>query len=128
MANRFAAACERQELRRQGQATELLLPYLSAAGVAAYLRQRFGEAQVPERLVGVLRQRTNGNPFFMIAVVDDWVRQDILQKGAAGWELAGDIAIETVGVPETLRQLIAQQLAQMSPEERGVLEAASMER
>ena len=41
-----------QELRVHGQCEELLLPYVSEAGVAAYLEQRFGEAVIPRPWCG----------------------------------------------------------------------------
>jgi DNA primase len=63
-----------QELQRHGQATELMLGYLPEAGVGAYLAQRFGVTQWPDGFARMLHRRTNGNPFFLVTVVDDLVR------------------------------------------------------
>jgi DNA-binding winged helix-turn-helix (wHTH) protein len=113
-----------QELQRQGQATALSLAYLSEADVAAYLAQRFGTVRLPEGLAPLLRQHTTGNPFFLVTVVEELVRQEVLVPLAEGWTISGKL--ETVGVPESVRQLIEHQLAHLSMEERELLAAASV--
>ena len=114
------------ELQRHGQGTELPLGSLSEAGVATYLAQRFGEAALPAELARVLHHRTNGNPFFLVTVVEELVRQGILVPQATGWTLRGDLETVAVGVPENVRQLIDQQLAQVRPEVQAIMEVASV--
>ena len=72
------------ELRQHGQCVELALDYLSAAAVTAYLRQRFGGSPWAAALARVLHQRTSGNPLFLIAMVDELVRQQVVTEGPAG--------------------------------------------
>jgi predicted ATPase/DNA-binding winged helix-turn-helix (wHTH) protein len=116
-----------QELRVHGQCEELLLPYLSEAGVAAYLAQRCGEAAFPRALVRTLHQRTNGNPMFLVTVVDELVRQGRLCVPATGGErLAPHATAIMVDIPESLRLVIDQQVEQLLPEERACLEVASV--
>jgi predicted ATPase/DNA-binding winged helix-turn-helix (wHTH) protein len=115
-----------QELQRHGQCTELLVPYLPEAGVAAYLVQRFGEARVPEGLAHALHQRTNGNPFFLVTVVEELARQGRLGSPAASWTRWEDLAAVVAGVPESVRQLIEAQLGQVSLQEQEILAAASV--
>jgi predicted ATPase len=115
-----------QELQRHGQCLELLLPYLPEAGVAAYLAQRFDAARFPAGLARMLHQRTNGNPFFLVTMVEELVRQSRLLPRAAGWALQGDLDALAVGVPESVRQLIDAQLVQAGPQEQEILAAASV--
>jgi DNA-binding winged helix-turn-helix (wHTH) protein/predicted ATPase len=116
-----------QELRVHGQCEELLLPYLSAAGVAAYLTQRFGEAVVSPALGRALHQRTNGNPLFLVAVVEEMVRQGRLRRPATDGERPVHHATAViVDIPESLRHVIDQQIEQLHPEERACLEVASV--
>jgi predicted ATPase/DNA-binding winged helix-turn-helix (wHTH) protein len=115
-----------QELQRHGRGVELALSSLPEAGVAAYLARRFGEGALPDELARVLRQRTNGNPLFLVMIVDELVRQGILREGAAGWEVAAGLETVARGAPESLRHLVEQQLQQVSPEDRGLLEVASI--
>jgi predicted ATPase len=115
-----------QELRRQGQCEELLLDYLSEAAVAAYLTERCPGPELPAGLARMLHQRTDGNPLFVVTLVDTLVRQGALEMGPAGWDLPGGLEAMGVGVPESLRQLIEQHLEQVRPEDGTILEAASV--
>jgi predicted ATPase len=116
-----------QELRVHGQCEELLLPYLSAAGVAVYLTQRFGRTIFSRALVRAIHQRTNGNPMFLVTMVDEMVRQGRLRAYATGRErLSQHAEAVIVDIPESLRRIIDQQLEQLPPEERACLEVASV--
>jgi predicted ATPase len=94
--------------------------------VAAYLTQRFGAGAYPAGLARVLHPRTEGNPLFLVAVVDELVRQGVVQQEPAGWELIGGMKAAMGGVPESLRQLMERQLAQLPPQVQALLEAASV--
>ena len=69
------------ELRQHAQCAELVLDYLSEPAVAAYLTQRFASIALPASLPQLLHQRTSGNPLFLIAMVDELVRQGLLAGG-----------------------------------------------
>jgi tetratricopeptide (TPR) repeat protein len=94
--------------------------------VAAYLTQRFGVGAHPAGLARVLYQRTEGNPLFLVTVMDELVRRGVLRQEPAGWELVGGVEAAMVGVPESLRQLIDRQLAQLPLEAQQILEAAGV--
>jgi DNA-binding winged helix-turn-helix (wHTH) protein/predicted ATPase len=115
-----------RELQMHGQCVELGLDYFSTAEVAAYLAQRFARAALPDGLDRVLYQRTNGNPLFLTTLVEALVQQGVLRDGETGWSLPGGLATVAVGVPENLQQLLARHLEQLPPEERTLLEAASV--
>ena len=114
------------DLQMRAQAEELALGYLSAAGVATYLRRRFGSEALPAELAQALRQRTTGNPLFLITMVDALIREGRLQPGAAGWELTEGVATAMSGLPVHLSQLLEQQIERLSPETQRMLEAASV--
>src|SRR4029434_11160450 len=115
-----------QELRLHGQATEVILGPWPTAEVALYLAQRFGADVLPEGLAEVLHQRTEGNPLFLVAVLDDLVQQGVLRQASTGWEVVGGLEAARRGGPTSLRQLIQQQLTQRAPGEQTLLEAASV--
>jgi hypothetical protein len=115
-----------QELQRHGQGRELSLGYFPEVAVAAYLAQRLGTPPLPAGLVRALHQRTTGNPLFLVAVVDTLVRQGQLQEGGTSGEGSGDLAVRLGDVPDSLRQLMEQQLAQLAPAVQALLEAASV--
>jgi len=115
-----------QELQRHGQGRALSLGYFSEAAVATYLAQRFETPPLSTGLVRALHQRTTGNPLFLTAVVDMLVRQGTLRDTATSAEVGENLEATVGGVPDSLRQLIEQQLAQLSPDVQVLLEAASV--
>jgi hypothetical protein len=61
-----------QELQLHGHCVELPLTLLPEAAIAAYLARRLpGLAQI-DRLARLVHQRTEGNPLFMVALVESW--------------------------------------------------------
>jgi DNA-binding winged helix-turn-helix (wHTH) protein/predicted ATPase len=115
-----------RDLQLHGQSTELALGYLSPAGVATYLRRRLAGESSPEILAPALYQRTDGHPLFLVTVVDELIRSRREREGITERDLAAEIEAILVEVPETLRQLIERQLAQLRPAEQELLEVASV--
>ena len=115
-----------QELQVHGQCAELGLAYFSEAAVATYLARRFPEAMLPEGFARVLHHRTNGNPLFLVTMVDALVQQGVLRPGATGWNLVGELATVAASLPETLRQLLERHVEQLAVEDQVLLEAASV--
>jgi predicted ATPase len=73
-----------------------------------------------------VHQRTEGNPLFMVSVVEDWVRRGWLAQADGHWILRVGLAALAVTVPEGLRQMLEQQLDRLSPMEQRVLEVGSV--
>ena len=115
-----------QELLQHGQGEELRLAYLTEPAVETYLMGRFARPSFLHHLARAIHQRTSGNPLFMVTVVDALVRQGILHEAPEGWALLGTLEEVTARVPESLRQLIEQQLSQISLADQAMLEAASV--
>jgi predicted ATPase len=115
-----------QELMVHGYGTELVLEEWSEAGVAAYLAQRGAGAAVPTALARVLTQRTDGHPLFVVALVDELLRQRVLSVEPAGWVVVGGDAAVTVGVPPSIRHLLEHQVARLRPADQELLAAASV--
>ncbi|MGH7962030.1 MAG: AAA family ATPase [Candidatus Binatia bacterium] len=116
-----------RELQVRGQCQELALEPLGEEAVTEYLRQRFsGEREPVYDLARMIHQRTEGNPLFMVSTVETLLGQEALNTGA---ELSAlQELIETVHrtVPANIRQFIEQQVEHLRPEERQLLEAASV--
>jgi DNA-binding winged helix-turn-helix (wHTH) protein/tetratricopeptide (TPR) repeat protein len=114
------------ELRQHGQCVEVALDYLAEAEVAVYLRQRFGDTRLAADLAHVLRRRTTGNPLFLIALVDELARQQVVREGPEGWDVRGGAERISTMVPANLLALIELQLAHLSSRDQTLLEAASV--
>ncbi len=116
----------KQELYAHRQCEELTLGFLSEAAVAEYLAVRFPGSELPAELARLIYRRTEGNPLFMVTVVDDLVAQGLLREVRGQWQLQAALEEVTVGIPDSLRQLIERQLERLSREEQRVLEVASI--
>lgn len=117
----------RRELELHRRCEEIPLELLSASEIGQYLTNRFPRRHVPPELARVVHRRTEGNPLFMVHLVDDWVRQGALVEEDDAWKAAdGDVENLAASVPESLRQLIEKQLERLEPEQLRVLEAASV--
>jgi DNA-binding winged helix-turn-helix (wHTH) protein/predicted ATPase len=114
------------ELTMHKRGAELALTLLTEAAVEEYLMVRFPGTALPDGLARLIHQRTDGNPLFMINVVDAWEAQGWLEEVEGKPQLRVGLEELAQGVPENLRQMLMQQLDQLSVEEQQVLEAASV--
>lgn len=109
-------------LRRQG--AHLQLGYLTLAEVNAYVQARFDIA-LPD-LASVLHRRTDGNPLFVIALIDELIRCGWLEDHAGRWRVGVSTAKLERAVPDDVREMITSQIQRLSDTERSVLEVGSV--
>ncbi len=116
----------KRELQAHGLCQELPLEYLSEDAIAEYLSARFPCHQFSGRLARMIHRRTEGNPLFMVNVVEYLVDEKLIVENDGVWNLPVDLSYVELGVPENVRQLIEKQIERLSPDERIVLEGASV--
>src|SRR5215470_13647605 len=115
-----------QELRVRQQCDDIALPFLGEADVAAYLTQRFGAETSTSDFAGAVHLRTDGNPLFMVRLVDELVAVGVLVEDAGRWSLHGGLDDVARAVPESLRALIDKQIGRLEPGVHRVLEVAGV--
>jgi DNA-binding winged helix-turn-helix (wHTH) protein/tetratricopeptide (TPR) repeat protein len=115
-----------QELRIRRQCEEFALEFLREQDVAAYLAQRFGAHGFSAELARAVHRRTDGNPLFMVRVVDELVTLGVLAEEEGRWQLVAPLDEVASAVPESLRQLIDKQISRLDPEVQRLLEVASV--
>ena len=115
-----------RELRAKQQCQELRLEYLSEDQVIEYLSVRFSANQFPAELARLIHERTEGNPLFMVNVVDYLLAEGLIAETGEQWELNARLEELEMGVPENIRQMITKQITRLSTEDQQVLEAASI--
>ena len=135
----------KQELQIHGESKELPLALLSEAAVREYLALRFapsfgsnssssqhqteGAAQEPLRkLAHTIYQRTDGNPLFIVSVVDYLVEHEgsKTSRDAALAQPGMALGADSVDTPPSIAQLIEHNLERLNADEQAVLEAASV--
>jgi predicted ATPase len=114
-----------QALQMHGHCTELPLALLSETAVAAYLTWRLPGYQEPAALARLIHQRTDGNPLFMVHVVEELLTQGHVVEQQNGWGLDTTRDADIVRVPESIRQMLTLQLDRLPLDAQRLLEAAS---
>lgn len=105
---------------------EMMLQPLSEADIAEYLAAGQPAAHVPDELASLLHSHTEGNPLFMIGLLEHLLQRALVEHDRGTWRLrqpAADIAME---VPESLRQMIGAQIDRLGDGEQRVLEMAAI--
>jgi predicted ATPase len=120
----------KQELELHRYCEELRLKLLGEEDVAGYLAKRFSsdDSRQSETLAAAIHERTNGNPLFMINVVDYLVDAGLLASSheTRPAESAEILRADRIEVPRSVRQMVERNLERLKPEEQAVLEAASV--
>ena len=115
----------KRELQAHSLCHELPLEYLSEEQVAQYLAARFSGRHLPSRLRQTIYRRTDGNPLFMVTLVQYLIDQRLVVEDEGLWRLCVECSEVEHGVPSSVKELIEKQIERLSVDERRVLEAAS---
>ena len=118
-------AVQRELLARQ-LCEELPLDYLSEAAVGEHLAVRFPAHRFPAELATLIRERTEGNPLFMVNTIDYLVAAGAIAPHPEGWRMTAPIDALKVGVPDSIRHVIETQIDRLEPRDQRILEAASV--
>jgi DNA-binding winged helix-turn-helix (wHTH) protein/predicted ATPase len=115
-----------QELLAHAQCLELPLTFLSETSVHAYLAGRFPSGPIPAGLARLLHRRTDGNPLFMINLLEYWLAEGKLacESGALVQQARADEF--AIGVPANLRQMIERWVDRLGPDQQRILEVGSV--
>jgi DNA-binding winged helix-turn-helix (wHTH) protein/predicted ATPase len=132
----------KQELHVHGQCEELRLGLLTEDQVVEYLTVRMaspspwqgkgrGEGSLSAsfpKLARMIHQRTEGNPLFMVNLVDYLMAEGKLTEAIESRPVAAFPSLSEMlqVVPTSLRPMIERQLERLSVEEQQVLEVASV--
>jgi predicted ATPase/DNA-binding winged helix-turn-helix (wHTH) protein len=106
---------------------EIAVHPLEESEVAEYLAIEAEAGAVPEGLAGLIYRHTEGNPLFMVAVLEHMQTRGLIAVENGGWQIKAPLEKVDLEVPENLRRMIELQIEGLSEEEQRVLEAASLE-
>ncbi len=106
---------------------EIALHPLEESEVAEYLAIEAEAGAVPEGLAGLIYRHTEGNPLFMVAVLEHMQTRGLIAVENGNWQIKAPLERVDLEVPENLRRMIELQIEGLSEEEQRVLEVASLE-
>lgn len=113
----------RRELQARGLCHELRLAPLTEQDIAQYLASRFAGTSWPKGLPQLIYVRTEGNPLFVVRMLDCLIQQGKLVDDGRHLRL---VHLSDGGIPESVRGLITKELDALGRREVNVLEAASV--
>jgi DNA-binding winged helix-turn-helix (wHTH) protein/tetratricopeptide (TPR) repeat protein len=105
---------------------EIAIPPLSMPEVVQYLDPDPSAAEVPTGLAALVHRHSEGNPLFMIGVLEHLSGQGFIKRTERAWELRRPLSSLDLEIPESLRQVIETQVQALSPDDQRVLEVASI--
>ena len=118
------------ELRMKGFCREIALRGLDETGVADYTALRCppasGHGESLRRLAKLVHQHTDGNPLFVVNVIDDLAARGLLVPHGERWTLGRDVNRAELGIPDDIRRMIGSQIDRLPPDDRDILESASV--
>jgi DNA-binding winged helix-turn-helix (wHTH) protein/predicted ATPase/energy-coupling factor transporter ATP-binding protein EcfA2 len=115
----------KRELQAHRLCHELPLEYLTEDAIDQYLAVRFPGRHLPSRLRHTIYRRTDGNPLFMVNLVEYLIDHNVIAQEQGSWKLRVECSEAEHGIPSSIKELIEKQIERLSADERRVLEAAS---
>ncbi len=125
----------RQDLRLRRLCEEIALAPLRREHVAALLRKRLAQQELPQGLDAFVQEHAEGNPLFVFAILDHLVEERFLVRvdaaragvdGNARWEQRAPFQQMEAGIPDELAQMMEMEIGKLTPAEQRLLEAASL--
>jgi DNA-binding winged helix-turn-helix (wHTH) protein/tetratricopeptide (TPR) repeat protein len=116
----------KHDLQLHHLSREVELERLGAADVADYVAAAFAPGDVPAAFGTVIHRHSDGNPLFMVAMLDHLQQQGVLAQVEGRWVLTVPLEKVNPGVPETLKQMLQLQLEHASAAEQHLLTCASV--
>jgi DNA-binding winged helix-turn-helix (wHTH) protein len=114
----------RRTLRVHGRSVDVALDYLSESSVREYLRLRLGNGAL--KLAPLIHDHTDGNPLFVVQVVDELIRRGTITRTQRAWSVASGITRRDLALSEDLREMIALDLRHLTPDERQIVETGAV--
>lgn len=116
----------KQDLLVHRLCREIVLERLTEVEVEEFLAAKFPGSGLPKMLAGVIHRRSDGNPLFMVALVEQLTEKGLIREEHGRWLAEGRLDRLDSDVPETLNQMLEAQIEHLGSLDQGVLRAASV--
>jgi adenylate cyclase len=113
-----------ETLQGRGIQQRLDLNFLSRDDIENYLALEFPGHRFPPHLASLIHTRTEGNPLFMADLVRYLRVRRVIVEEKGQWTLSPVIPAD---LPESVRSMVHKKIEQLSPEDRQLLTAASVQ-
>jgi predicted ATPase len=114
-----------KELKGRDECHEILLELLTREDLASYLAGRLS-GQASSGLIDGIHRRSDGNPLFMVKLVEELIRTQALVRRDGQWIADNQDQAFAGSIPESLHSLISRQLEALPQAQKELLEVASV--
>jgi DNA-binding winged helix-turn-helix (wHTH) protein/tetratricopeptide (TPR) repeat protein len=117
----------KQRLLVHSLCQEIVVNTFSELEVQEYLAAKAGRGSLPDGLSDLIYRHSDGNPLFLVAVLDHLRERGFLDDEANAWRLNVPLSQIDLEVPASLRRMLELHIdRRLTEEERLVLEAGSV--
>jgi len=116
----------KQDLQVHNLCAEIALERLPESAIAEYLATEFPNANFPSGMANLIYRHSEGNPLFMVAIVQDMMKKGLIVHDDGEWRLTTPLDTIDPGVPQSLQQMLEVQFERLTPAEQQALEAGSV--
>jgi predicted ATPase len=116
----------KQDLLVHQLCREIALEPLTEDEVAEYLAIEAAGVGEPQGLASLIYRHSDGNPLFMVSILDDLRDRDLIGVENGIWQIKVPVESIELKAPESLREMIELQIEKLSADEQLVLELASV--
>ena len=116
----------KQDLQIHNLCSEIALERLPEPAIAEYLATEFPSASFPSGLANLIYRHSEGNPLFMVALVQDMAKRGLIVNLSGEWTLTTPLEMIDPGVPQSLQEMLEVQFEKLTPAEQRALEAGSV--
>ncbi len=117
---------ELDALQRQGGAQRIALERLSVDDIRGILHAAFGSAVIADALAPRVAAKSDGNPLFVSALVDE-LRLQGLGVERQGDSISAAKSLDQISVPSSISEMLMGRLRELSDADRAILDAASVQ-
>ena len=114
-----------RELQVQRRSVEANLDGLTRDEVKQHLALRFESEELGSALADGAFSRTEGQPLFVVALIDHLVSEGALARIGNEWRLVDTDPWMRESLPRDIREMILRKIASLTPVERAILDVAS---
>ncbi len=113
-----------QNMNREGLYSEFRLERLDRASVEGIIRSSLKEAILDEDFIDRAHHESEGNPFFLLEILNMLIEDENLVQTDGTWRVEGDV--EKLQIPSKVYDVVVRRLDRLLEEQREVLECASI--
>jgi len=106
--------------------TELTLAPLTREQAEEFINNIIGAGSLPRQTLGLIVKNAEGNPYYIQELIQSLVNQGLLNQDVETNQWHTTRAITSIDMPGSLRSLLLAQVDQLNPEERFILQMASV--